>query len=123
MAAKNLIARGIGFSPGRPSFITTQGYDVEVPTSDQADLQTARVLSGQPLPLLPPHVGPDLEHYFRSLHDYLRRLAVKYTESYASVEVEAALPDIADRTKDYVLVYDSGTQEIKWIETVSSCPT
>jgi len=38
-----------------------------------------RVLSSEPLPLIPSEASPQMNHYLMTLHDYLRRLWTKFT--------------------------------------------
>lgn len=38
-------------------------------------MSVVRMMSSQPFPAIPANVGPELEHYIRSLHEYLRRIS------------------------------------------------
>lgn len=86
------------------------------------------ILTGEQLPREPRlEDSADLVRYVRELHVYLERLASQLTGSNISrtLQIEVpnlGLPDIPDPDKSYVLVYDTGDDTVKWIETTEECP-
>jgi len=64
-----------------------------------------RILSGEPLPLYPANQGPELDKYFRELHDYLRRLTGKFSE--ANLQAALSLGQIYSITRTFEHYYVS----------------
>ena len=80
----------------------------------KGDLQLARVLSGNLLPMIPEGVTPEEEHYIRALHEYLRRFAMTFNVNNIRAEVEAALPEVPDKDETYYLIYNETTKTLGW---------
>lgn len=108
-----------------------------------------RTVSSEPLPLSPlPSVGTNLttkqqEEFNQRVVEYLRRLRqllVKDIIDNITLKLPPGVPPcvlvtqlgatdwayltVPDTTKDYLLVYDSNDQTVKWIETTTTfvCP-
>jgi len=83
----------------------------------QSETGLIKAMCVEPLPLIPAGLKPEIDKYLRDLTMYLTRIS---TRAVAEV-VAQTLPEVPDRSKDYVFCWDATTGAYKWVETSEEC--